>query len=149
MDITTVPFRDCTCPDTPHAKDTASFPTEMPLIVGIEVVALITGPKAVTNGEDIQISSAWPAYVHAVTGWNLLDKDGPVPCTREALDGLGLIDAYELADRIDDTYGRQAADFLGARMRKLTPSANGPTTAGSTTPPGSSSSPRAPRKRSS
>ncbi len=108
-----VRFRDCACPGSPHPDgDVAYLRPYLDYRGGAAVMAAIA---KVGDEQERFAELVGPVYIErGVEGWNLLDEAGePVPCTPEALDALRWEEAYELAQKADDTYGPQVlAPFL-------------------------------------
>jgi hypothetical protein len=122
--MTPVKFRDCACPNTPHAKgDTVTFRERLPFQANVDAVS------AIFSGDgDHNINKAWEVYLHqGPVAWNLVDAEGePVPLTREALDALDFADQWEIADRADDIYQGTVLAPLVRRMKES--SESGPIT---------------------
>ncbi len=147
-----VPFRDCTCPDTPHEKDIAYLRPYLDYPGGAECLEAITTSDEAGNSF-LRPVSEWPPLIgpvyirRGVVGWNVIDDDGPVPVTREALEALRWEDAYELADKADDLYGAQV---LAPLVKRMAMSSRAGQTNGSTPRPTKSSHKRrSPSKSSS
>jgi hypothetical protein len=162
MDVS-VRFRDCACPGTPHnGKDGADdgdiaylrpfldFPSGAEAAVAFDkALATATwGPDGLLTGIPRLFEFTGPVYIRrGVTGWNLLDDDGPVECTPEAVLALPYQDAYTIADRGDDLYRDQVTAPL---VRQISASSSSTRTNGSTSRTRSTPRrPRSPSKRSS
>ena len=119
-DLVPVRFRDCSCPGTPHADgDIAEFRPYLDYPGGAEALAAI---QSADGDTDRFAELLGPVFIRrGVVAWNVVDDDGPVPVTREALDALRWEDAYELADRADDLYGGQVLAPLVKRMAASSP----------------------------
>lgn len=115
MELVPVRFRDCSCPGTPHPDgDIAELRPYLDYPGGAEALAAIGA-----LGDDVArfAEVLGPIFIRrGVVEWNVVDEDGPVPVTREALEALRWEDAYELADRADDLYGGQVLAPLVKRM---------------------------------
>lgn len=117
-----VRFRDCACPGTPHAKgDTITFKPQLSFDANVAAVS------AIFNGDgEPNVTRAWKVYLHeGPAAWNLVDEDGPVALTRDALDALPFEDQWEIADRADDIYQVTVLAPLVRRMKQS--SETGPT----------------------
>jgi hypothetical protein len=163
MDPVSVRFRDCACPGTPHnGKDGADdgdiaylrpfldFPSGAEAAVAFDkaLESATWDAKGLLTGIPQLYEFTGPVYIRrGVTGWNLIDEDGPIECTPEAVLALPYQDAYTIADRGDDLYREQVTAPL---VRRISGSSNSTPTAGSTsaTRP-TRRRPRAPSKRSS
>src|SRR5690349_16815535 len=127
-----VRFRDCTCPETPHSEpssewggldgDVVELRPYLDLAGGSEALRFTRDAIAAADGDLDKATSfmgemVGPVYVRrGVVGWNLVDENGPVPCTLEALEALPYVDAYEIADRADDLYGESVLAPLVKRI---------------------------------
>ena len=119
-DLVPVRFRDCSCPGTPHADgDIAELRPYLDYPGGAEALAAIQS----LGGDMARFAEViGPVFIRrGVVAWNVVDDDGPVPVTNEALDALRWEDAYELADKADDLYGGQVLAPLVRRMDALSP----------------------------
>ena len=117
-----VRFRDCACPGSPHPDgDVAELRPYLDYPGGAEALQSVTDVDEDGNSTLADVRE-WPQRIgpvfirRGVVAWNVVDDDGPVPVTREALEALPWEDAYELADRADDLYGGQVLAPLVKRM---------------------------------
>ena len=146
MDIP-VRFRDCACPGTPHdgvdgaddgdiayLRPFLDFPGGAEAAVAFDK-ALETATwdaQGFLTGIPRLYECTGPVYLRrGVTGWNLLDENGPVDCTPEAVLALPYQDAYAIADRGDDLYREQVTAPL---VRRTQASSSNTRTNGSTSP---------------
>lgn len=130
METIAVRFRDCSCPGTPHPDgDVAQLRPYLDYPGGAEALAGI----ASLDGDMARMAQVvGPIFIRrGVVAWNVVDDDGPVPVTPEALDALRWEDAYELADRADDIYGGQV---LAPLVKRQAASTKAGRTGGSTSP---------------
>lgn len=141
-DLIPVRFRDCTCPGTPHDEgDIAYLRPYLDYPGGAEALASVTN-VAEDGSTSLADVGEWPERIgpvfirRGVVEWNVVDENGPVPVTREALEALRWEDAYELADRADDLYGGQV---LAPLLRRMPTSSRAGRTNGSTRHPVKSS----------
>jgi hypothetical protein len=115
-------FRDCSCPGTPHpGGDTVTFPARLDFDSAARAVGAIFDGDGPASAQ-----KAFRIYLHAPLTWNVVDENGPVPLTREALDALDFADQYEIADYGDTLY--QQAVLSPLLRRTSASSASGSTT---------------------
>ncbi len=116
-----VRFRDCTCPETPHSGpspewgdldgDVVELRPFLDLSGGAEALratrsAIAAAGNDVEKATEFMAEYVGPVYVRrGVLRWNVVDENGPVACTPEAIAALPWVEAYEIADRADDLYG--------------------------------------------
>jgi hypothetical protein len=161
-----VRFRDCQCPGTPHnGKDGADdgdivyLRPVLGFAAGAEAVRMLGEAMIVVSptgggpsGQDPIVDNSrsgelvGPVYIRAgVTGWNLVNEDGPVPLDVEVL-LANYTWAYPIAEAADDLYSQALIDPLLKRMNGT--SGNGQTGASTRRIP-RSSKPRPSRRASS
>lgn len=128
-----VRFRGCTCPGTPHDEgDIVWMRSSLGFAAGTRAVRAAgqAVEAATAAGLDIDkdadaFAGYYAEFVSPVfikdgpLSWNVVDEDGPVPLTPEALDALPFGDAYTIAEWADDHYSMGVFDPLAARMSAL------------------------------
>lgn len=147
-----VRFRDCLCPGSPHNGEDGADDGD--IVVLREHLGFAAGAEALRkmgeSGGDTRLVAelVGPVYVReGPIGWNLVDESGPVPLTKEALEGLAFFEAYPIAEKADDLYSLEIMRPLAPRTNGH--SANGRIAASTRQTTRSSSSRRSPRKPSS
>jgi hypothetical protein len=160
-----VRFRDCTCPGTPHPDgDVVYLRPVLGFTAGAEALRLwqeairkaSENPVFNTNeAGELELDLVryvaeivGPVYIREGSlGWNVVDDDGAVPCTRQALEALSFTEALPIVEVADDLYSNAVVAPLGKQMS--VPSGNGSINKPTRQARRSSARARSPRKSSS
>ena len=123
-------FRDCTCPETPHSGRSTEWGDLDGDVVEIRpYLDFSAGAQALQailacDGDDTRLFEfVYPVYIRSgVLRWNVVDENGPVPCTIEAREALPFGDAFEIGAGAAAVYGESVLAPLLRRTGASSPS---------------------------